>query len=94
MSTLLKAFLIARHQQWRVLQVSLIAHKLCVGRTQALVLALVLPAEVSALPHIGPTVAATYLLSASVKRIELAVRIDFGGRRLVQNPTKIKKMFM
>jgi hypothetical protein len=57
MSTLLKAFLIARHQQWRVLQVSLIAHKLCVGRTQALVLALVLPAEKAPLPNVGKALA-------------------------------------
>src|SRR6266542_2155714 len=53
----LEALLIARHHQRRILQVFAVAHELAIGRRQIAVLALILPGEVAALPHIREALA-------------------------------------
>ena len=63
-------------QQGRVFEVVLVAQQLVVGFDQVLVRPLVLPGEVSAVPDIGPAVAAGRFGGATFEGEEVAGRVQ------------------
>jgi hypothetical protein len=65
----LKAVQVAHHQQRRILQRLPILQQLLVGGAQVLVLALVFPGEVAALPDIGEPAATADLLDALLEGV-------------------------
>ena len=89
-----KPLQIAHHQQRRILQRDGVLLQLKIGGFQVLALALVLPAETAALPHIGPAFPAAQLGRAFLEAIALAPGISLGGRRLAQQPAQINKVLL
>ena len=55
-------------------------------------LALVLPGEAAALPHVGPAVTAGVLSRAALEAVIVARRVGIGWRRLAEHPAKIVEM--
>ena len=90
----LKAVEIADHEQRRVLQRLSVLQKLLVGGLKVLVLALVLPAEVVALPDIGKAVAAVLLLGALLKGVPLARGVSLVGRLDTQHPAQVDEVLL
>ena len=76
----LEAVEVADHQEGRVVQRFAVLQQLAVGGGQVLALALVLPGEVAALPHVGEAVAALHLAGALLEGVVLA-----GGVGLVRS---------
>ena len=82
----LETLLVARHQQRRVLQVSLIAHELCgKPRSGLLCLPLYSHAEETALPHIGKALAIVQRGNMLLKREAVAALVCRCRVRLPQH---------
>jgi hypothetical protein len=81
-----EAIEVAHHKQWRVLERLAVVVQLLVGGREILALALVLPAEMAALPNVGEAVTAVEFLRAFLKRIPLAACIGFVWRGIPQHP--------
>ena len=81
-------------QQGRVLQRQHVLPQLSECRVQVGVLALVLPGEVVALPHVGPTAAARVLARAALEAIMLAGGVVFGWRRLAEQPAQVDEVLL
>ena len=85
---------VADDQQRRVFQCQSILLQLPECRFEILALALVFPAEVTALPHVGPTVAAARLRGAALEAVEITSRIGLCRRRFPEQPAQIEKMLL
>ena len=70
---------VAGDEERRVLEVGAVLVELEVGGVEVLVLALVLPGEVAALPDVGPAVRAVLLRSALLEGEEVAGGVDPGA---------------
>ena len=57
-------------------------------------LALVLPGEAVALPHVGPTGATGVLARASLEAVVLAGGVGIGGRRLAEQAAEIDEVLL
>ena len=57
-------------------------------------LALVLPGEMMALPHVGPAVTAGVFASTALEAVALAGRVGLRRRRLVQKPAQVDEVFL
>ena len=84
---------VARHQQRRVLQRAGILQELAMGSIEVLVLALVLPREPAAAPHVSPSLAAAGLGGALLKSVGRPGRVRI-GRRLAQQGAQIQEVFL
>ena len=84
-----EAVQVADDQQRWVLQRQRVLPQLPEGGVQVGVRAFVLPAEVAALPHVGPAVAARVLLRAALEAIALAGGVGFDRRRLVEHAAQV-----
>ena len=82
------------NQQWWVLKSQRVLPQLIEGRIEVLEFALVLPGEVMALPHIGPTVAAGVLARAAFEAVAIAGRVGFGRCRLAQQPAQVDEVLL
>ena len=71
-------------QQRRVLQGERVLAQLVERRVKVGAAALVLPGEASALPHVGPAVAAGILPRATLEAVPLARRVRFRRCRFVE----------
>lgn len=85
---------VAHDQERRVVQVLAIAEELLVCGDEVFMLALVLPAEASLPPYVGPAVAACGLADAAFERVPRAFRIGLGGLLLAEQLAEVEEVFM
>lgn len=85
---------VADDQQRRVFEGFAVEQQLVVGGYQVLVLAFVLPAEVAALPDVGPAVAAAGLADAALEGVEGSLGIGRGRLVLAQQFADVEKVLL
>ena len=81
-------------QQRRVVERALIELELLQRRAEVLALALVLPGEAAALPHVGPAVAAAGLRRALLEGVPVALRIGLGRRLLAEHAAQVDEVLL
>ena len=81
-------------QQRRILQRQRIQPELAERGVEIGPPALVLPGEVVPLPHVGPTVAAGILASATLEAVRLPRRVGLGRRRLAEQPAQVDEVLL
>jgi hypothetical protein len=72
---------VANNEEGRILQRFPVLQELAVGGLEVPLLAFVLPAEVTALPHISPAISTSDLFRALLEGVGLPGRVLIGGRR-------------
>src|ERR1019366_396812 len=85
---------VADDQQGRIFESESILLKLPECGVQVLALPFIFPAEVAALPDVGPTLAATCLRGAALKAVEITRGIGFCRRRFAEQSAQIEKMLL
>ena len=84
-----EALQVADDQQRRVVQRQRVLPQLPEGGVQVGVRAFVLPAEMAALPHVGPAAAARVLFRAALEAVALAGGVGFDRRRLAEHAAQV-----
>lgn len=81
-------------QQRRVFEVVLVPQELVVGLVEVLVRPLVLPGEVTAIPDVGPPLAAGRFGGALLEGVGRAVLVDLGRRRHIQDAAELEEVLL
>ena len=90
----LEAVEVADDEQRRVLKSLAVLQELLVGGGQVLVLALVLPGEVAALPDVGEAIAADGLLGALLEGVPVAGRVGLVGGRHAEHAAEVDEVLL
>ena len=85
---------VAGNEQWRILQRFTVLKQLLVGGGQALARPLVFDGKVPLVPDIGPAVATAQLGRAGFEGEELVLRVERGGRWVVDPGAEVEKMLL
>ena len=85
---------VADHEQRGILERLAVLQQLVIGCLQVLVLALVLPGEVAALPHVGEAVATAGLLRALLKGVPVAGRVGLVRRHHAEHAAKVDEVLL